>query len=102
MCNNSCLRPGFLALWLGQLPQITKDMAAGEQRNGGINECLAFVLAKPLPTRGPWEPQAAFQQEVRAKVFDLFRSLALPGHYSGERGSCPWPPGQLQGASSLF
>lgn len=102
MYDKSCLRPRFLALWLGQLPQITEDTAAGEQKNGGINKFLAFVLSKPLLPRGPWESQADFQQEVRAKFFDLFRSLALPGHYSVERRSCPWPPGQLQGASSLF
>lgn len=50
----------------------------GENRR--INEFFAFVLSKTWPPRGPWEPQVAFQQKVRAKILDLFRSLALPGH----------------------
>lgn len=57
---------------------------------------------RPLPWKGPGEPWVAFEKECKAKIIDLLRSLVLPGNFSVEMRSHPWPAGQFQAASWLF
>lgn len=58
--------------------QLVKSLPLSEQR--------------PLPQEGPREPKVALEKECKAKILDLLKSLVLPGHFSVEMRSYPWPP----------